>query len=87
MKKGKDLIIITCPPLSDFKEAPKDQSDCELFDCPRCKNKMWLSEKKKGLILFSSCIGRDIFLGCYPCAKKYIEENPDIFLEGEEVRI
>lgn len=36
------------PPLSDYEKPPEDQSHSELFDCPKCNEKMWLSEKKKG---------------------------------------
>jgi hypothetical protein len=49
----KDCAIIMCPPLCDYPEAPNDQPGCELFDCPKCNNKMWLSEKKRGLLLMS----------------------------------
>jgi hypothetical protein len=75
----KDLSIIVCPPLSDYPEAPKDQSHCELFDCPKCKQKMWLSEKIKGVIMFSAVSGNDIFLACYRCLEKLVKDDPEFF--------
>lgn len=81
----KDLVIIMCPPLDDHPEAPKDQSQCELFDCPKCKNKMWLSEKKKGALMFSACHDNEILLCCYHCLKKMVKEDPDFF--SDHIRV
>lgn len=78
-------VVIMCPPLSDYPEAPKDQSHSELFDCPKCKQKMWLSEKKKGALLFSACINKDIILACYHCITKMAEKDPSIFLDSNKV--
>ena len=50
----KDLVVIACPPHSEYVTQPDDQSHCELFECPKCKSKMWLSKKKKGIIMFAS---------------------------------
>lgn len=47
-----ELVILMCPPLSDYPEQPEDHSKCEPFDCPKCGNKMWLSEKRKGCYCF-----------------------------------
>lgn len=84
---SKDLVIIMCPPYPEYKEAPKDQSHCELFECPKCKEKMWLSEKKKGALMFSSCIGKEILLGCYDCIKKTIESDPSFFTDIKQVNL
>ena len=62
-------VTIICPPLADYPEPPEDQPGCELFDCPKCKQKMWLSSKKKGVLMFASVIGKDIILACYHCFK------------------
>jgi len=83
----EELLIVTCPPLSDYPEAPKDQSKSDLFDCPECKNKMWLSEKKKGILLFASCLNRDIMLACYQCFEKEVRDNPEFFRESQQVNI
>ncbi len=83
----KELVIITCPPLSDYPEAPKAQSRSELFDCPKCNAKMWLSSKKKGLIMFSACLDRDILLACYPCIEKEVRTTSDRFRDHEMVNI
>ncbi len=81
----KELVIVMCPPHSDYPEAPKDQSHCELFDCPKCKEKMWLSEKKKGVLMFASCLGKEIMLGCYNCIKNIVEKDPSLFLDSKKV--
>ena len=85
MKQSNDLVVIMCPPLSDYPEAPKDQSHSELFDCPKCKEKMWLSEKKKGVLMFSSCLEKTILLGCYHCIKQTIERDPSLLIETQKV--
>lgn len=85
--KNKDLVVIMCPPLSDYKEAPKDQSHSELFDCPKCNEKMWLSDKKKGALMFASCLDKEILLGCYHCIKKIAQEDPPLFTECKKVEL
>ena len=87
MSKSKDLAVIMCPPYPEYKEYPKDQSHSELFDCPKCKGKMWLSEKKKGVLMFASGLGKDILLACYDCITKLAEEDPELFRESEKVDI
>ena len=82
-----DLLVVMCPPYPEYKEAPKDQSTCELRDCPHCKSKMWLSEKKKGILMFGSCLGKEIFLGCYNCVKKHVSENADKLTEFHKIKI
>jgi hypothetical protein len=81
----KDLLIIMCPPHPEYKEAPKDQPNSELRDCPKCKLKMWLSEKKKGAILLSSCIDREIILACYNCIAKIAQADPSLFFEFNKI--
>jgi len=44
----KDSVVIIRPSLKDYPMPPEDQSDCKEFDCPGCKNKMWVSGKKRG---------------------------------------
>jgi ssDNA-binding Zn-finger/Zn-ribbon topoisomerase 1 len=67
---SNDAVIFMCPPYPKYKEPQEDHSKSELWDCPKCKGKMWLSEKKKGQIMFSACANMEIILGCYPCIKK-----------------
>jgi hypothetical protein len=83
----KDLVVITWPPLSDFSEAPKDQSASDIRECPLCDDKMWLSERKKGLIMFAACANQDILLACYNCIIKKAQENPSFFKGSERVNI
>lgn len=80
---SKDLVIITCPPYPEFKEQPEDQSHCELYDCPKCKENMWLSEKKKGVLMAASCFEKEILLGCYHCIKKIVMDDPSILGESK----
>ena len=82
---SKDLVIIMCPPYPEYKEAPKDQSHCELFECPKCKEKMWMSQKKKGAILFASAIGKEILLCCYNCLQKEVYKDPDFFSDSKQI--
>jgi hypothetical protein len=74
------IAVIICPPLSKFPEAPKDQSTCEAVDCPDCENKMWLSEKKKGVIAAYDALGKEIITLCYNCMTKHILDDPSIMI-------
>ena len=82
-----DLVVVMCPPLADYPEAPKDQSHSDLWDCPKCKAKMWLSEKKKGLLMFASCLEKEILLACYHCITKMVAEDPSIFMDSKKIDI
>ena len=73
--KSKDLIVIFCPPLSSFPEQPIDQSKCELIDCKHCNEKMWISEKKQGVLELARSLGKDFFLSCYDCFVKAVNED------------
>jgi hypothetical protein len=83
---NENLAIIICPPLHKYKEAPKDQPGSELFDCPKCNQKMWLSQRKKGVLMFYAGLNKDILLACYDCITKIVKEDPNI-LEAIEVKI
>jgi uncharacterized protein YbaR (Trm112 family) len=83
----KDLVVIPCPPHSEYETQPDDQSHCELFVCPKCKSKMWLSQKKKGIIMFASVLDKDILLACYPCMRRIIEDDSSIISDSEMVNI
>lgn len=78
-----NLSIIMCPTLSEYPKPPDDQPGCELFDCPKCKNKMWLSEKKRGSLLFSAVLGKKLIIRCYDC----IKVEPDILIDAQVVNI
>lgn len=82
-----ETIVVMGPPLSSYPTAPSDQSKADLHDCPFCKNKMWLSVKKKKLLIFHSCLGNEIILGCYECIKKFIEDNQDVIGEIKKLEI
>jgi hypothetical protein len=78
-------LIIICPAYPEYKERPEDQSQCELFDCPKCKSQMWLSKLKKSELLFASLIGRKIILCCYNCLIILIKEDPSILKDADRV--
>lgn len=80
-----DLVIIMCPPYPEYKTAPKDQSKSKLIDCPKCKNQMWLSDKKKGVLMFASCINKEIILACYDCITKMAHEDPSIIIGSQKM--
>jgi len=82
-----DLNIVMCPPLSSYETPPPDQPGCELFDCPKCKQPMWLSKKKRGMLLFLSLSNKEIMLCCYHCLKDYVTENAHEFRDIEAVNI
>ena len=78
-KSTKDLVVIPCPNFAKFKIQPDDQSKCELIDCPMCGEKMWLSEKKMGVLEISRVLDKDIVIGCYDCIEKFAIENKLLF--------
>lgn len=82
---SKDLVVLMCPPFSDYPNPPEDHSHSELFDCPRCNEKMWLSDKKKGALTLAACMKTETLLGCYPCIKKYVEEQHQFFKQFNKV--
>lgn len=82
-----DLVIVMCPPYPEYKEAPADHTHSELFDCPKCKSKMWLSEKKKGIIMFSSCVNKNILLACYDCITKMAWKDSEFFADHKMVKL
>lgn len=73
-----DLVVIFCPPLSEYGTPPRDQSICELHDCPACKEKMWLSIKKKVLIEKANELKKEILLACYPCFIKRVNSDKEL---------
>lgn len=85
--KDNPLAMFPCPDLKSYPEAPKDQSHSELFDCPKCKDKMWLSEKKKGAILFCAAIGKEIVLACYPCMTEMALNDHAMILDAKKIEL
>lgn len=79
-------LFVFCPPLSAYPEQPKDQSKCELIDCPQCKQKMWLSAKKKAMMSLLSR-EREHKLFCYPCILEYVRKNPDVVDELQQINL
>ncbi len=82
-----ECVVVMCPPYPEYEEAPKDMSHCELRDCPKCKGKMWLSDKKKGALMFASVLNKDIVLACYDCIKKIAMDNPEGFSNITQVNL
>jgi hypothetical protein len=73
--KSDNPIIIPCPPLSNYKEQPNDQSVCTAEPCPLCDKNMWLSLKKKAMIEAAELAEREIFLACYNCITRALEKS------------
>lgn len=86
-KEPANLVVIVCPPLSYYPEAPKDQSYSELVDCPKCSNKMWLSAKKKALLEVHSMFNDEILLACYNCFTKIVRKGPEYWEASEMLKI
>lgn len=84
---SKELAMFPCPPLRDYPEQPKDQSLCSLFDCPSCKQQMWLSEKKKGALMFCAAIKKPIVLACYDCMTKMAEQDRALILDATKLEL
>jgi len=82
-----NLVIVMMPPYPQYQIAPEDQPNSELWDCPKCKGKCWLSSRKKGLLIFNSCLGNDILLACYDCITKLAKEEPELFHGHEMVNV
>lgn len=77
-----NIGVIVCPPLSKFKEQPSYMSTCTLEDCPKCGNKMWLSENKKSLIKTFNSLPSELIIGCYDCMRDFFKENPEYLVNA-----
>ncbi len=85
IKKTQEVYVIMAPPLSQYPEQLSDQSKCELVNCPKCKNKIWLSIKKKELM--KKFNPEQILLRCYDCLTKMALENPQDFARSTRIDI
>ena len=88
--ESNNPIIIPCPPLSNYKEQPKDQSVCTAEPCPLCKENMWLSLQKKAMIEAAELAEREIFLACYHCITRALEKSDkfkDLFKKSHYVNL
>jgi hypothetical protein len=65
------LFIIPGMPLKDFPIAPTDQPGCKLVTCNHCNKKMWLSEKKRILIMEHP----EPFVACWHCLLEMAEKG------------
>lgn len=45
----KNNLIVGCIPVRALPLPPEDTSPCIIEKCSSCKNKMWVSEKKRNL--------------------------------------
>ncbi len=59
----ENLFIIPGMPFKDFPEAPEDHPGSKLTKCKYCDEKMWISEKKRLLIIEKP----DAFIACWLC--------------------
>lgn len=81
----KKDVFMFCPPLSQYQEQPLDISKCTIEDCPKCKNKMWLSEKKKEIIKKNE--KENIYLLCFNCFSEFAKDNPKMFLNHKRINL
>lgn len=63
MTEKNKLFVIPGMPLEHFPEPLDEQPGSELCTCNHCGNKMWLSKKKRALVLSIP----DAFVGCWIC--------------------
>ncbi len=78
---GSTLILIALPNVSLFPKAPEDQLDCIKGSyCSFCSEEVWLSRKKRLLILAHDRGHQKILKFCYECGKKH---KQDIFGENK----
>lgn len=50
MKNIFDVTYIVCAPLFAFPNPPIEQKGCVKQNCPKCGDKMWVSQKKLELM-------------------------------------
>jgi len=82
-----DVVVLFCPPLSQYPEQPSDITKCELVDCPICKQPMWFSEKKKALKEMAEKLGKEIIWECFVCFKDRVQKNPELIKDHVRVDI
>jgi hypothetical protein len=61
-----DKVYIQCPSLNYFPEL-SEGVEADLVECPKCKKPMWLTARKKKLIVFAALADKDIVLACFDC--------------------
>lgn len=61
--EDENLFIIPGMPFKDFPQAPEDHPGSKLVKCKHCDKQMWLSEKKRLLIMEHP----DPFVACWHC--------------------
>jgi hypothetical protein len=85
-KRGRlSSYFIVCPPLSEYQEQPVDQSVSTLENCPQCEQKMWVSVKKKLAAKEAKKNNHELWMMCYTCMMKAVEEDKyvrDILRQG-----
>lgn len=59
-----------CEPLSLYHEPPKRKEKYQLFDCPSCDDRMWVSDKKQDLVRIMD----NVVLICSICFDKRMED-------------
>jgi hypothetical protein len=64
------IAIVPCPPVKHYAVQPQDQSKCTKENCAYCGQEMWLSEKKKIIIMARHLMEKETWVGCYDCFLK-----------------
>ena len=82
--KPKKFIYVACVPVSFIANQPPDQSPCTIQDCPHCKAKMWVSEKKRA---FQKYNPKKVKIYCGECIAKAAQKQGyeiELFDLGQE---
>ncbi len=75
--KNNDVIVLFCAPHSKYPDVPKDYSNSILVDCPHCKLKMWLSEKKESIKKLAEAMEKEIIFACFDCFMELAKKHPE----------
>lgn len=72
-----DIYIIGCIPLYASPRPPKEQKECVLLPCPKCKTQMWVSECKRNIMKANSPLNPQLM--CFNCiVKHYPDESTNV---------
>ena len=71
----KNKQFIGCLPVWAHKTHPPDQVGCEIWNCPKCKKPMWVSQRKRVHI----SLHQNVEIYCLTCiAEEANEQNYEI---------
>jgi len=80
-----NIMVVMCPPFSKYPIPPDDQPGCVEEICNHCKNKMWVSAKKR-LIISAAPIER-LLVACYDCIEKMAKAQVPFLASAIQLKI